>query len=148
MNLGRCPVCHSRLHLDALVQDEAGRELLGLLAGLNDRMGRALVVYLGLFRSPTRDLANDRALRLARGVLELDAGACLVEALNDTVEALRNKGGAPLTDHNYLKKVIDTYKVKGNQVVVSTPEEPSEAPRAVSKTLGAIAALEGLKRVE
>ena len=26
MQLNRCPICHSRISLDALVQDEAGRE--------------------------------------------------------------------------------------------------------------------------
>jgi hypothetical protein len=43
MNLGRCPCCHSRLHLDALVQDDAGRDLLVLLSHLDAETGRALV---------------------------------------------------------------------------------------------------------
>lgn len=41
MKLGRCPVCHSRLHLDALVQDDAERYLLAVLAGLATETGRA-----------------------------------------------------------------------------------------------------------
>jgi hypothetical protein len=31
MMLGRCPVCHSQISLEAVCQDEAGRELLGRL---------------------------------------------------------------------------------------------------------------------
>ena len=69
MQLNRCPVCHARLALDALVQDEAGRELMGLLVKLDTDTGAALVNYLGLFRSPQRDLANSKALKLARDVL-------------------------------------------------------------------------------
>ena len=65
MRLSRCPICHSRISLEALVQDEAGRELLALVAKLDTQTGVALVSYLGLLRSPSRDLANERALRLA-----------------------------------------------------------------------------------
>ena len=32
MHLSRCPICHSRIPLEALVQDEAGRELLTLVS--------------------------------------------------------------------------------------------------------------------
>ena len=32
MKLGRCPICHSHIQLEALIQDDAGSELLGLLA--------------------------------------------------------------------------------------------------------------------
>ena len=91
MNLGRCPCCHSRLHLDALVQDDAGRDLLLLLSGLEVETGRALVAYLTLFRPARRDLANDRAVRLARGALELGAG---LSAGRPGDGAHRDRGGA------------------------------------------------------
>jgi len=131
MKLGRCPVCHSRLHLDALVQDEAGRELLGVLAGLDTETGRALVLYLSLFRPAHQDLRNDRALRLARGALELGAGEppdVLATALNETVDALRKKGLAePLSDHQYLKRVLKTVAGRqggsGQWLVVSDQQE-------------------------
>ena len=77
MRLTRCPICHGRISLEALVQDEAGRELLALVARLDTQTGAALVSYLGLFRSASRDLANERALKLARETLALvgrDAG--------------------------------------------------------------------------
>lgn len=110
MQLTRCPVCHSRIHLEALVQDHAGRDLLALLARLEKNTGTALVTYLGLFRSPRRDLANDRALRLAQEVLELSSGQPLLTALTQTVESMRSKQQQgefkPLANHNYLKRVL------------------------------------------
>lgn len=106
MNLGRCPVCHSRISLEAIVQDEAGRELLALLAKLDAVVAVPLVTYLGLFRPEQRDLANDRALRLAREVLDLGTGPALAQAMANTVESIRGKGGTPLKNHNYLKQVL------------------------------------------
>lgn len=109
MKLGRCPTCHAHLQLEAIVQDDAGRELLALLAGLDADLGRALVTYIGLFRTSARDLANDRALRLAREVLALDAaGQRLADALASTVESIRGKAGAALKNHNYLARVIES----------------------------------------
>lgn len=107
MQLNRCPVCHTRISLDALAQDEAGRELLGLLAKLDTDTGTALVGYLSLFRSKSRDLANDRAFRLAKETLALtDALPALAEAMRITVDQIRAKGGDALSNHNYLRKVL------------------------------------------
>lgn len=109
MMLGRCPVCHSQISLEAVCQDEAGRELLGLLANLPGEASRALVQYLGLFRPEKRDLANDRALRLAREVLALSPDCVrLSAAMAETVEAIRAKAGAvPMKNHNYLRRVLE-----------------------------------------
>ena len=108
----RCPVCHSSASLEAYVADDAGRELLVLLAGSGPAF-RPLVHYLGLFRSGSRDLAHDRALRLAQEALGLEPDrARLAVALSETVEAMRakrqNGGGKPLTNHNYLKRVLES----------------------------------------
>ena len=103
MNLTRCPVCHSHITLEAIVQDEAGRELMALLANLEGDLSRALVTYLGLFRPEKRDLSNDRALRIAKEVMALkNDSARLSHALAQTVEILRAKDGLPLKNHNYL----------------------------------------------
>lgn len=64
MELGRCPICHHRISLEAIAKDQAGRELAAMVAKTDSATGQALLSYLGLFRSPTRDLANDRALVL------------------------------------------------------------------------------------
>lgn len=111
MKLARCPVCHSNIHLDQLVSDEAGRQLLGIISKLGYRMGPALVAYLSLFRPQKQDLSNAKALTLVTETLELTKNqAVLSEALHDTVSSIhssRNNGQIKqLTNHNYLKKVL------------------------------------------
>lgn len=141
MNLGRCPVCHSHISLEAIVQDDAGRELLALLAALDADLARPLVSYLGLFRPPKQDLRNLRALQLAREVQALaEPGPRLAMALTETVESLRAKAGPPLKNHNYLRRVLE-----------GTPEQPAAGlmprttPGRASKTAAAYAALENMK---
>jgi hypothetical protein len=112
MQLTRCPVCHSRISLEAIIQDDASRNLLVLVAKLDKTAGAVLVSYLSLFRSKSRDLANDRALRIAEEVLELASIDILIPALVQVVEQMRVKqqvgGFKPLSNHNYLKRVLET----------------------------------------
>lgn len=140
MMIGRCPICHSHLSLEAICQDEAGRELLALLAGLDADLGRALVGYLGLFRPARRDLSNDRALRLARETLALCSDSVrLGAALAETVEAIRSKGGASLKNHNYLARVIESTPAR---CVVLAPE-PAPRRGPPSKHRAALDAIDG-----
>ncbi|MDM8181275.1 hypothetical protein [Marinobacter salarius] len=110
MKLGRCPICHSHLHLDALIQDDAGSELLGVLAGLGRPLARPLVQYLALFRPAKSDLSNARALKLAQETLDLADRDSLIAALQDTIRSLHEKRqrgeNKPLKNHNYLKQVM------------------------------------------
>lgn len=110
MKLGRCPICHSHIQLEALIQDDAGSELLGVLAGLGRPLARPLVQYLGLFRPAKADLSNARALKLAQETLALADRDSLIAALNDTIRSLhekRHRGETkPLKNHNYLKQVM------------------------------------------
>lgn len=156
MQLNRCPICHTRISLDALAQDEAGRELLGLLAKLDGDTGAALVGYLGLFRSQSRDLANDRALRLAKESLALSESLpALTEAMRITVEQIRAKGGDPLSKHNYLIKVLgDCHGFKTDIAVAGDGLRASAHPtqmakagplKCTSKTAQALQALEDFK---
>lgn len=156
MQLNRCPICHTRISLDALAQDEAGRELLGLLAKLDSDAGVALIAYLGLFRSHTRDLANDRALRLGKEVLALsESMPALAEAMRITVEQIRSKGGDPLTNHNYLRKVLGdchgfqpdiatgkTAKPISPLAIAITHQPGGPKQKGTSKTAQALQALE------
>ena len=120
MQLGRCPVCHSRISLEQLCQDVAGRELLALLASLDTLSGTALVGYIGLFRSPSRDLANDRALKLAQEALTLEAPQWLAQAMSETVESIKQKRingeDKPLSNHNYLKQVLASVISRGTNM--------------------------------
>lgn len=142
MNLGRCPICHSRLHLESMVQDECGRELIALMARLDAPIAVPLVGYLGLFRPENRDLANDRALKLAREVLALTTDtARLAHALTETVDAIRAKGGAALKNHNYLKRVLENSPMNGSDVPVlprarTAPTKPTRTESAISGFLG------------
>ncbi len=139
MNLTRCPVCHSHITLEAIVQDEAGRELMAMLANLEGDLSRALVTYLGLFRPEKRDLSNDRALRIAKEVMALtNDSARLSHALAQTVEMLRAKDGLPLKNHNYLRKVMSSL-VPGLAI---TQESPA---RLMSKTEQALIKVEKIK---
>ena len=133
MQLGRCPVCHSRIGLEQLVQDGAGRELLALVAGLDTATGAAVVSYIGLFRSASRDLANDRALKLIQETLALEAVQWLTPALQETIESIyknREQGDSkPLKNHNYLKQVLESVIQRG---VMHTPQQHIPAPKYTS----------------
>jgi hypothetical protein len=142
-----CPCCHAQFSIEALTQDEAARELLGMRGA----MPPSLLSYLTLFRSEKRALSFDRALKLAKEALQLTGNLAQLEAaMAQTVESMRAKreqGEAkPLKNHNYLKRVLE-----------STPAETIPAPRfngeisitaapARSKTASAIGALEDYKR--
>lgn len=141
MQLCRCPACHARISLDAVVQDEAGRELLGLLAKLDTVAGTALVGYLGLFRSPTRDLSNAKALKLARDVLAMEAIDRVAIAMQMTVDAIQAKPSPKaLSNHNYLLKVLADVAVPQ---ATALPTVQGRAPQ--SKTAQALMALESMK---
>jgi hypothetical protein len=149
-----CPICHVRYSLEAILQDEAARELL-FLSGQAGRAWPSLVKYLGLFRSDTRPLAWDRALKLAKEVLEIPADpAALETALTETVEALRAKGGKALKNHNYLKRVLENVPVGAAPcgrpgANFTTGEMAAGQPHGVaptSKTARAIGRLENWKR--
>jgi len=136
MQLGRCPVCHSRISLEQVCQDDAGRELLAELARLDSTTGVALVSYLGLFRSGKRDLANDRALKLAREALALEGTQWLTPALQETVEAIRTKRNQgevkPLANHNYLKAVLNGVIERGVSFTPQAPASQSNDFRSLS----------------
>ena len=138
-----CPACHARISLDALVQDQAGRKLMALLAGLNSQTGAALIAYLNLFRSPARELSNGRALRLANEALAMSADAAhLTRAMCDTVEAIRRKGQfQPLRSHGYLRRVLAS-----GPVSVVAPAAVSPAPVAQTKQGQAVVRLQNFKR--
>ena len=151
MKLTRCPICHGQIHLEALVQDESGRQLMAALVPLSVEHGSALVGYIGLFRSHNRDLANDRALRLVREVLEL-GGQEITTALAEVIEAMRSKAQQnpaawkPLSNHNYLKRVIEGMALQQNgPAVQQTGQIVQQSARMTSKTAQGLMALEAMK---
>ncbi|MEI6897869.1 MAG: hypothetical protein V5786_10390 [Psychromonas sp.] len=129
MKLGRCPICRTHLHLDALISDESGRALLGQLSKINQRLSGPLVSYISLFRPEKSDLSNARASKLIAETLMLHKNPdCLAKALNDTVQSLHAKRQQqigcdqvpkPLANHNYLKQVLNS--IKSEFTASSTP---------------------------
>lgn len=144
-----CPCCHARFGFEAAFEDDAARELMMLLAQIGREVSRPLVAYLGLFRTRTRALGWDRALKLAREVCALGEHAALGAALSETVEAMRAKQSeatwTPLSNHNYLKRVLETVTVRGASPASSAAAERSFGDPQ-SKTGQALAALERRKR--
>lgn len=115
----RCPACHAEHSLEIALEDEAARELMGVLSDLPREVSRPLAAYLGLWRSRSRALAWERALRIAREALSLHADTGLVGlALSETVEAMRGKqaggGWKPLGNHNYLRRVLESVAARGS----------------------------------
>ena len=116
MKLSRCPICHSDIHLDALLEDDAGREMLGIITNLRGDNARALVSYIALFRPEKAALSNGRALKLMREVLDMyQPSPLLAHALNETVQAVmknrrETRNIQALSNHNYLKKVYEGAK--------------------------------------
>jgi len=107
-----CTSCHTIMHLEAAMEEAAGREFTAFLADRGP-LARPLMAYLGLFRPASRALSYERALRLAREVVGLSSdNVQLAAALSETVESLRAKreqGQAkPLKNHNYLKRVLES----------------------------------------
>lgn len=133
MKLCRCPICHSDIHLDQLLEDDAGRELLGLIAQCQAEVARPLVAYIGLFRPEKSQLSNSRAVKLIKEVLALyPQSLLLAHALSETVRAVQDKrrnhqNRAALTNHNYLKQVYDTNAPKFVSVTAPAQENTAQA---------------------
>lgn len=161
----RCPVCHASFTVESLCQDDAGRELLGIVARLPPHIGGPVVGYVGLFRAASRDLANDRALRLLNEALALTVDTeRLALACAQVVENMRKKqveaaGLAcpetnkpcpfhpqstwkPLSNHNYLKKVLSdtTFCAPAAQIA------GGQAIAAQSKTSAGVAGFQRRRR--
>lgn len=146
MNL-TCPCCHAKYPLEASLDGEAAGELQLLIAKAGP-LARPLIAYLGLFRSKTRALSFDRAVRLGSEVLELATDPRgLAVALSETVEAIRAKRDQgqvkPLTNHNYLKRVLESVADRPEIIPQTIPtwNEATEPPAPRGKRAQAIASL-------
>lgn len=143
----RCPCCHVTFALEQATEDEALREMMGIIAELPREVSRPLVSYVGLFRGKARATSYERQLRLAREVLGMHQDIMLMGvALSETVEAIRAKRDSgedvrPLKNHNYLKRVVESQQARGAGTVQVVRDAPATARPATSKTAAALAAL-------
>lgn len=152
-----CPCCHAHVPLEAALQDDAGRELVAMLAALPPHLALPLVHYLGFFRPQRQQLGWGRSLRLAKEVMALVAGQAdqltgLAQGLQEASRGLDDKraqpGWKPLGNHNYLKRVLESVQARAEApagpVVATAAAQAAVAPR--SQAGGALVALEGLRR--
>ncbi|MGX2951431.1 hypothetical protein ACWIUA_11115 [Ursidibacter sp. B-7004-1] len=153
MKLCRCPICHSDLHLEALMEDDAGRELLGKISQLSHGVAKPMVAYLGLFKPMKSNLSNSRALKILDDVLsQYECSRLLAHCLSETVQAVRKKrlngqNHEPLTNHNYLKSVYETQKISFVATPTSKPDSRSEARMAEDKHRSDIEYIDRLVRL-
>jgi len=136
-----CPCCHARNSIEAFTQDEACRQMFIKCGTLPPGIWSTLTAYLSLFRSESRALSWDRALKLTTSLLELQADpASLDQAMQITVESLRSKVGKPLKDHNYLKRVLESSSSSAHLADQNRPLTPA-SERNTSKRVQALEAL-------
>ncbi len=152
MKLCRCPICRSEISLDQLIEDDAGREMLGLISELKSGVARPLVNYIALFRPLKTSLSNSRALKLMREVLAMYAQTpLLTHALSETVNAVRknrreNTNPAPLANHNYLRQVYDAQVPKfAGTIALSNVENAKPKQDEQSKKQQAFAYIEQMR---
>lgn len=144
-----CPCCKAHIPLEAALEDEHGRELVGMLAAMQPQLALPLVHYLGFFRPAKQQLGWGRALRLAREVVMLlptpvDALVAGLEEANRALdEKRRQPAWKPLGNHNYLRRCLE-----GAQARAAAPQAQPQAAAAPvrSKAAAALVSLEGLKR--
>ncbi len=121
----RCPSCGATNSLDALMAHQDASGALAAAFKLNGKLGRALVMYLGLFRSSTRELSFDRVSKLlteiqpdierqaiTRDRIEYQApAAAWIYAIEQTIHA-RDTGKLvlPLKTHGFLYTVIIQFR--------------------------------------
>lgn len=153
----KCPACGAVASLDALIGHDGAREAVIAALQMPAPLAKLLIQYVGLFRPVARELSFDRLAKLL-GELLPDVQAQRIErhgqvheapieswceAFNQVLSA-RDLGRLklPLKGHGYLYEVIAG--VRGTSAAVITAEH-REAPKAGSKTLGGLAALERFK---
>lgn len=150
-----CPCCHAHVPLAAALQDEAGRELVGMLAAMQPGLALPLVHYLGFFRPARQQLGWGRSLRLAHEVVLLCPTpvdtliAGLVEAARALDEKRQQPGWKPLGNHNYLRRVLEGLQARAEAPLAPSPQRDFNAPVKLaprSQAGAALVGLEGLKR--
>lgn len=131
-----CPACGSAYDLDAGVSDADARRFADLVAGLDARVGKALIGYLALFRPEKTGLRWSRMLTLTQELVPMirearvqrngvtyavpiEAWASALGMLADRPPGLR----LPLKSHGYLLEIL----VSQAEKVAAKAEAQTEA---------------------
>lgn len=139
----QCPCCGEQFPIEAGFADADGKKLAALLAGLDPKLGRAVLNYLRLFSPAKRGLRMTRAIKLVEELLDLvNAGTVQKDArTNDSKPAqpriwtagieqmliTRDRLSLPLENHNYLRAVVYGIASDPVQVQAAAPAKPARA---------------------
>lgn len=144
-----CPCCHAAFPIEVALQNEDGRQVMAMLAGMQPQLALPLMHYIGYFRPAKQQLGWGRALRLMREVVMLLPAPVdtLVLGLTEAARSLDEKraqpGWKPLGNHNYLRRCLDSAQARCGPAVA---QPAAVAPAARSRAGAGLVALEGMKR--
>lgn len=133
-----CPNCGCTNSLDVLLAFSEASEAFAAAIKLQGKLGVPLIKYLGLFRSKNRALKFEKALKLLNEItpdihtrqIKFDRQtypapeAAWVWAIGIMLER-RDRGdlNTPIANHNYLYKVISSYKPEYAPAQDATPRQ-------------------------
>lgn len=142
-----CPTCGSTNSLDTLLAFSEASKAFAAAVKLHGKLGTPLINYLGLFRSVNRALKFERALNLLNEITPQIQSkqiqfnrqsfpapeSAWVWAINIMLER-RDRGelDTPLQNHNYLYKVITSYKPDQHVATTNKTDAP-ERPKLVTE---------------
>ncbi|MDH1211096.1 hypothetical protein N5C38_08515 [Pseudomonas chengduensis] len=147
----QCPCCGEQFPIEAGFADADGKKLAAMLAGLDPKLGRAVLNYLRLFSPAKRGLRMTRAIKLLEELLDLvNAGTVQKDArTNDSKPAppriwtagieqmliARDRLTLPLENHNYLRAVVYGIASDPVQVQATAPAKPARAAATTQQIL-------------
>jgi hypothetical protein len=147
----RCPSCGATASLDVLIGHDAASLALSEVFSINGTFGKAIVQYLSLFRSGTRELTFTRVAKLMAEIRpdvirrqitrdRVDYPAppeAWIYAIEQTLKA-RDEGKItlPLTSHGWLYAVITQYKPDR----APAAQESTTSTKTVRRTLRGVSA--------
>ena len=152
-----CPCCHAAFPIEVALQHEDGRQVMGMLAGMQPELALPLMHYIGFFRPAKQQLGWGRALRLMREVVLLlpTPVDLLVWGLQEAARTLDDKrsqpGWKPLGNHNYLRRCLDSAQARSGSTAAGlapavAAAQAVAAPAVRSQSGAALVALEGMRR--
>lgn len=142
----QCPCCGEQFPFEAGFADAEGKQLAALFAGLEPKLGRAVLGYLRLFSPAKRGLRTTRAIRLVEELLALVGTGSVSRDARTTetkpapprlwavgIEQMliqRERLQLPLENHNYLRAVVWGIASDPAQAQVAAPVKQRAAASA------------------
>lgn len=139
----QCPCCGEQFPFEAGFADADGKRLAALLAGLEPKLGRAVLNYLRLFSPAKRGMRMTKAIRLVEELLDLvNAGQVQRDARTPErkpspprlwaagIEQMvlgRERLQLPLENHNYLRAVVYGLASDPAQATAAAPTSRSRS---------------------